>query len=340
MFDLPLSLPYLASASGVVVLALVGIAAAFSALVLIRYVPIVVRLIGQAPLLVAESSEALEGGSPCAFQTADGRTLRGTYLPTTAAERRGVIVFGHELNGDRWNATPYVRELLPAGYDVLTFDFRNHGTSDADPKLMLRPWISPADAADMQAAVDFACARGAADHGGIGILGISRGAVAGLYTAANDPRVKCLFTDGAYPTTSTHQIYLHRYLEIYVPRHWHFLSRRLPDWVFHGVLALGTRWWCLTHRYKFLDVEKAARNIRVPVQMVHGQRDTMIPLAAAEALRQCIAGPVQLWVVPGAKHNQAVTVESVEYQRRLLDFFDAHLTTIRQPAAAATAGRA
>ncbi len=331
MIDLPITCWYGLYAIGGIVVTAIGLLVLSAAWILFHYVPIVVRLIGQAPLLVAEPSEALDGGSDCAFQTADGCTLRGTYLPTTAAECRGVVVFGHELNGDRWNATPYVRDLLAAGYEVLTFDFRNHGASDADAKQMLRPWLSPADAADMLAAVDYACSRLSTDRTGVGILGISRGGTAGVFAAAQDPRVKCLFTDGAYPTTETHRIYLRRYLDIYIPRQWHFISRRLPDWVFNGILSLGSRWWCFRHGYKFLDVEKAARDVRIPVQMVHGQRDTMIPLAAADTLRRCVSGHVKMWVVPGAKHNQAIAVEPAEYRRRLVAFFDAHLARSREP---------
>src|SRR5262245_1457191 len=79
------------------------------------YFPIVVRLLGQTPLLVPEPTQPIAGGEDCEFRTADGLTLRGTYLKQRGAEHRGVILFGHESKGDRWNATPYVADLLDAG---------------------------------------------------------------------------------------------------------------------------------------------------------------------------------------------------------------------------------
>jgi pimeloyl-ACP methyl ester carboxylesterase len=208
----------------------------------VRFFPIIVRLIGEAPLLVAEPSERLEGGEDCEFRTRDGLTLRGTYLKTARAERLGVIVFGHELNGDRWNAAPYVRELIAEGYDVLTFDFRNHGASDSAPGLVLRPWISPDATADMSAAVDYACRRDDADPRGVGIFAISRAAGAALCVAQSEPRIRCLFLDGAYPTRATHLLYLIRYIEIYTP--YPRALAYVPHWVYEiraGLVAALAR---------------------------------------------------------------------------------------------------
>jgi uncharacterized protein len=301
----------------------------------IKFFPIVVRLIGQSPLLVAEPSEKLEGGEECEFRTGDGLLLRGTYLKTPQAERRGVIVFGHELNGDRWNATPYVRELLASGYDVLTFDFRNHGASESVAGLVLRPWVSPDATADMRAAVDYVCRRDDADPRGVGILAISRAAGAAVCVASTEPRIRCLFLDGAYGTRSTQLLYFTRYVEIYIP-----LPRALryvPHWVYEVFLRAGRLWWRVRHGVHFVDVEQAARRIRVPTLMIHGERDTMIPVAASQALRRNLGGPAKLRVVPKAKHNGAIFVEPEEYRRHVLRFFELHLAMRRRRAGVAAA---
>ncbi|MBL9091830.1 MAG: alpha/beta hydrolase [Planctomycetaceae bacterium] len=298
---------------------------AFWIYVWVRYFPIVYRLIGEAPRLVAEISEPLSGGEECAFRTGDGLTLRGTYLKTPAERRAGVVLFGHELNGDRWNATPYVRDLIAAGYDVFTFDFRNHGASDAQPNLTVRPWIATNDVDDVAAAVDYLASRPDGDPRGLGVLAISRAAGAAICVAGRDSRIRCLFTDGAYPTHATHLIYLRRYIDIFIPYPWTFITRRIPDWVYHIFLGAGRRLWGRQNRYRFVNVEQAARGVRVPVMMVHGGKDRMIPVEAAQALRKCIAGPAKLWVVAEAKHNGAVFTLPDEYRRRLLRFFAFHL---------------
>ncbi|MGC3970419.1 MAG: alpha/beta fold hydrolase [Pirellulales bacterium] len=292
----------------------------------IRYFPIVQRLIGESTLLVAEPSESFAGGQDCEFRSVDGLTLRGTYLKTTSLEgRRGVVLFGHELNGDRWNATPYVRDLIASGYDVLTFDFRNHGASDVQADLTMRPWVSPKEVNDLRAAVDYLMSRPDADPRGVGVLAISRAAGAAVCLAAEDSRIRCLFTDGAYPTHSTQLMFLKRYIDIYVPPPWTFITRRIPDWIYHIFLAVARRRWGRRHRFEFLNVEQQAARVTVPVMMIHGEKDRMIPVASAQALRRCIKSPAKLVVVSGAKHNGAVFAEPENYLRRVRRFFDFHL---------------
>jgi uncharacterized protein len=299
---------------------------AFWIMVWFQYYPIVYRLIDTSTLLVPEPSSPPLPGEECEFRTADGLTLRGTYLKTTAPVRRGVIMFGHELNGDRWNAVPYVTPLLETGYDVLTFDFRNHGTSDAPPATVLKPWINEYDVNDVRAAVAYLKSRPDADPRGIGILGISRAGGASLCAAGDEPYIRCLFTDGAYPLQTTHYLYLQRYLNIYIPHGWHWLSNRVPRWFFEWFfLTPSRRNWGRKNNYPFVDVEAAATRVKQPVVMVHGGRDSMIPVEAARVLQQSLAGPSEFWVCEKAKHNGAINTEPEEYQRRLSQFFQEHL---------------
>ena len=39
----------------------------------------------------------------------------------------------------------------------------------------------------------------------------------------------------------------------------------------------------------------------------------------------CAREPKEFWLVPGAKHNQSVMVEPIEYVGRTIDFFDCYL---------------
>lgn len=314
-------------------LVVVGLWCAFWIYVWIRYFPIVMRLIGQAPMLLPEPTTPLAGGEDCEFRTADGLTLRGTYLRRRREPRLGVILFGHELHGDRWNAGPYVGDLLDAGYDVFTFDVRNHGASDVQPNFKPRPWITKYDVKDFRAAIDYLSARPDADPRGVGILGISRGGGSALCAAAGDERVRCLFTDGAYPARATHLLYFKRYLVIYIPDRWRFITNNLPDWVYGGFLAAGRALFGRLNNYPFVGVERYARGVRQPVLMVHGGRDTMIPADAARALKNSLGGPSKLWVVADAKHNSAVFVEPDAYRRRLLKFFRLHLAPRRRETA-------
>ncbi len=59
--------------------------------------------------------------------------------------------------------------------------------------------------------------------------------------------------------------------------------------------------------------------------MIHGGADTYIKPEMARALFGYAGRPKELWLVEGAKHNQALHTAGDEYRRRVLEFFDNHL---------------
>ena len=55
-----------------------------------------------------------------------------------------------------------------------------------------------------------------------------------------------------------------------------------------------------------------------PLLMIHGGADTYIKPEMARALFGYAVRPKELWLVEGAKHNQALHVAGDEYRRRVL----------------------
>ena len=72
--------------------------------------------------------------------------------------------------------------------------------------------------------------------------------------------------------------------------------------------------------------------------MIHGGADTYIKPEMARELFDRAKEPKELWIVDGAKHNQALTVAPDEYRRRVLDFFLRHLPAEEETEAAKAAG--
>jgi len=304
----------------------------------IAYVPIVARVFGQTPWLPAVRREPLEEGVPIVLWTRDRVRLEGTYLATTARLRRGVIAFCHELNADRWASTPYTEDLRRQGFDVFTFDFRNHGTSAHVPGYDPLPWVTEYDVADVRAVIDYLCSREDADPRGIGLIGVSKGGTVALCAAAGDPRVRTLVVDGACPTERMQLHYIRRFLAIFVRFPWLF------SWLPDASLRMTAGWarWVLGRRRgcRFVTVDQAARRIHQPTLMIHGRRDAHIPLAVVRALRDSMPSRPKLWVTPSAKHNESITLERMEYHRRIARFFIRHLTEAPPaPSGATTATR-
>ena len=128
-----------------------------------------------------------------------------------------MIVYCHEYLSDRWSFYPYVDHLRDLGYDIFTFDFRNHGASDLDPDYAPLQWTTEHEIHDLRAALAYLRTRDDHDPAGFGLFGVSRGGTTALIAAAAEPDVWGVITDGAFPTQGTMVAYIVRWAQIYVP---------------------------------------------------------------------------------------------------------------------------
>ena len=299
-----------------------------------KYLGFIVRIFQERPLFIIPKGQPLASAEDVKVP-ADGRVLRGCYLKTDAAARRGVILFGLEFGSNRWACRQYCEKLLAAGYDVFAYEPRNQGDSDKDPAYEPLQWVTDRDAADMRAAVKYLLARPDADPKGIGIFGVSKGGSTGFVVATKEPKVRCLVTDGAYATYTTMVPYMKRWIGIYSDSR--RLQRVLPQWFYGLIGTTGVRQVARNRGVTYPEVEKAVDKFRRPLLMIHGEGDTYIKPEMAKALFERAKGPKDLWLVPKAKHNQGLHLAADEYHRRLVEFFDAHLGGVEKPAAASEA---
>lgn len=291
----------------------------------ILYIPMAVRVFGETPWLPAQWRKPLDDGENVEFQTDDGLCLAGTYLPSGTTSRTGVIVFCHELNGDRWSCAPYVEDLRRRGYDIFSFDFRNHGTSDRNADYEPLPWVTTFDLADVRAAIDYLSSRPDAAPGGIGLFGVSKGGTVALCATAYDPRVRALIVDGACPTERMQIYYARRFAKIFARFSW--LITSLPDISLRSTNALTRLIISRRRKCRFVNVDVAARKIRQPVLMIHGRRDSHIPLKIVQDLRGTMTKGTKLWAISDAKHNGSISVARETYHRRIARFFQRTLST-------------
>lgn len=289
----------------------------------VLYVPRIMKVFGEGPWLCASRLRPVEDVEECQFTTADGLVLRGSYLPTTAPVHRGTILFCHELHGDRWGALHYAKDLIAQGFDVFTFDFRNHGTSDSVSGYRPMPWLTQYELADVRAAVDYLCSRADGGSTPIGLMGISRGANAALCAAAGDPRVKAVVTEAAFPLGQMQRHYIRRFMGIYIPIPW--LAESLPDVCLLSFCAWAKFFVEQRCRCRIVNVEQVVGHVHQAVFMIHGEQDAYVPMELARTLRARLAGRSKLWAVPCAKHNGAIEVAAEQYGRRVARFFRRHL---------------
>src|SRR5262249_13275475 len=142
---------------------------------------------------------------------------------------------------------------------------------------------------------------------GVGFFGISKGGGAGLLAFARDPFVRCFVTDGIFATFTTVVPYMRKWISIY-NKHYK-IQELLPSWYYEIVGRTCVGRMARRIGIKLPDLEKAMPRLAPrPLLMIHGGSDTYIKPEMAQSLYRRASQPKEIWVVEGAKHNQALHV--------------------------------
>lgn len=289
----------------------------------INYGDHITRIFLEKPLFIIPRGQPPAGADDVTFRSSDGLNLRGCYWKTSAPERRGVLLFGLEFGSNRWACAEYCEYLVAAGYDIFAWEPRNQGDSDKQPGFEPLQWVTEAEVGDAAAALDYLKKRPDSDPKGVGLYGVSKGANAGLVLASRDPTILCAATDGAFGVYVVMLPYMRVWLSIYDRRR--VLHGLIGSWMWAIHAWLGVRSVEKERSVRLAGVERSLKRLRQPWLAIHGGGDTYIKPEMAAELVGYAKGPKELWVVPGAKHNQALATAGDEYRRRVLEFFDKHL---------------
>jgi fermentation-respiration switch protein FrsA (DUF1100 family) len=215
------------------------------------------------------------------FAAADDVRLHGWFLPARLP-RRGSILF---LHGNAENISTHIASVawLPAqGFDVLLFDYRGYGRSEGSPSLAGLQL-------DVEAALTTLLARPAIDPDRIIVFGQSLGASLAITALAASPRrlqVRALVIEGAF--TSYRELAREKLAGFWL------------TWLLQVPLGLT-----IDDRYRPIDA--IAGLAPLPLLIVHGEADRVVPPDHALALYEAARPPKTLWLVPGAGHISAFT---------------------------------
>jgi fermentation-respiration switch protein FrsA (DUF1100 family) len=228
--------------------------------------------------------------------TDDGLRLAAWYVPSR--NRAAVVVFP-----GRREPAAQARLLVRPGDGVLLLDRRGEGASEGD--INLYGWNGEAD---LHAAVAYLRRRRDVDPGRIGGLGLSVGGELMLQTAARDPRLRAVVSEGAGVRSFAEH-------------------RHMPG--LGGVQQWLSPWVVQTAALTVLgdggpppDLMRLVRRIAPrPVLLIsarHGNPD--------EALNRVYAAQTgSLWEVDRGGHTGALAANPAEYERRVVGFFDTAL---------------
>ncbi len=304
----------------IIVAALLLLLLAVEVFLMVRLLPIIAGLFVNVTVRRVRPSDDRFEGEEVSFETADGVRLAGTLGPEPEDSAEApIVVFCHEFSAKRQSAARYGWFLREAGYRVFAFDFRGHGDSSTVAGYEPRQWVTEHEVFDLRAALRYLRNRPDTSGRRIALLGVSRGAVAGLIVAGADPSIAGIVSDGAFCTQRTLHTYIRRWAPIFVDEPLRFILKS-PDFMFAFF-----RWMAFKlaeHRLgvRFVSLMPALRRLRAPVLFIHGEKDSYVDAAQAHRLRDAAGARADLWIVPDADHNEAAEIAPEEYRRRVADF--------------------
>jgi uncharacterized protein len=220
------------------------------------------------------------------------------------------VVLLHGITDNRIGVSGYAYLFLERGYSVLLPDSREHGVSGG---AVATYGILERD--DVRRWVAWVRER---SSGCTYLLGESMGAAIGLQATAVTPQLCAVAVESPYST----------FREIGYERLGWETGLGSGFWRTVGRPVLEVAIWYAGARYDvnlpLADPKAAVEQSRVPTLLIAGTADVNIPPQNAVELEQACASHCTLWMVPGAKHGGASTVAPVEFQRRILEWFQEH----------------
>jgi alpha-beta hydrolase superfamily lysophospholipase len=237
----------------------------------------------------------------------DGIDLRAWLFRPDRSNGDAVLIL-HGIADSRGSQLGLARMFLAHGYLVLAPDSRAHGESGGD---LATYGLLEAD--DVHRWVSWLDEQGHPLR--VFGLGESLGGAVLIQSLAVEHRLNAIVADSAY--SSFERIAQDR------------VAERLPFPLKIGRILAEPPIWAgfLYARLRYgLDFRKASPEAVIaqsstPVLLIHGLYDRMTPPEHSEILAARNRRDVTLWLVPGAGHTGAYSVEPVEFERRVLDFY-------------------
>jgi fermentation-respiration switch protein FrsA (DUF1100 family) len=218
-----------------------------------------------------------------ALRTEDGVNLHGWFLPVPESRLTLLVCHGNAGNvSHRLDRALLAQARLRT--DVLLFDYRGYGRSEGSPD-------EEGTYADARAAWRWILAKGHRPER-IVLFGESLGAAVALQLALDTQGARALVLESPFAS---------------IPE----MAREV-----YPFLPL----WPLV-RTRYDNVAKAPR-LRVPLLVLHGDRDDIVPFAQGRRVFEAAPQPKSFHAIRGASHNDTYLVGGEEYWRTIRSFLD------------------
>jgi pimeloyl-ACP methyl ester carboxylesterase len=198
-------------------------------------------------------------------------------------EERGTILLLHGYSIQKETMAPWAFVLAQAGYRVILLDLRGHGQSTG--KIFS---CGKYETSDLVQVLDYLEAKGIC-CGKVGVLGISFGADLALQWAARDPRVAAVVAIAPYDQPE--DAFVRFAQEMKIP-----VSIKVLE---QALVLVASR---LDLRWADWSGRVALGQLKSPVFLIGGGKDTISPPGDLEALTRAAPAGTKSLLIPEANH--------------------------------------
>jgi fermentation-respiration switch protein FrsA (DUF1100 family) len=210
-----------------------------------------------------EDARFIPGLKDCWITTEDGVKIHGWFAAADSA--LATLIMSHGNAGNISHRIPIIRELQRRKFNVLMFDYRGYGRSEGSPD-------EEGIYKDGRAVFDYALKLPEVNPRRVVLWGTSLGGAVAVDVALHR-RAAGLILESTFSSAKD----VARAVYPFLPVH-------------------------LVLRSQFNSAEKI-QNITIPVLVMHGNRDSIIPIALGRKLFRAANDPKEFYEITGADHN-------------------------------------
>lgn len=258
-----------------------------------------------APIYTKKDSATLPNlGIPVeqvSFQSSDDLNLSGWFFPADDSASPAIL-YAPATARDQRSGLSLVVPFHQAGYHVLLFSYRGHGTSDGD---RFGFTYGAAESRDVDAAVQYLSEERGIKK--IGAIGHSAGAVSIILSASRNPQISAIVA--ASPFNSVEEIW-ETNRPVLFPKPLYNLTMWFSEF----------RKGFSRHQVRAQDV--IGKIAPRPLLLLHGSADKRITQEQALQLYSEAKEPKRLWIIEGATHDSVRYPSLDVLSGQILSFFD------------------
>ena len=230
--------------------------------------------------------------------------IKGFWLPCDIKSNKAIIIV-HGYECTLYRSIKYVETYKQLGYSVFVYDQRFHGSTGGKNST-----FGYYEKQDLKDIIGYIKSNYIDNSKILGIMGSSMGGAVCLQTAAIDDRVDFVISESTFSTLSSQFSYQLKYK---------FHTPIFP------ILLLASLINKIINHYYFKDVNniKAISNIKMPVFIIHGDKDQFLPVIQSKQLFDSIKSKQKkYYIAKGAGHGKVFNINKTEYNNQIKSFFE------------------